>query len=135
MNIGIWLTSAVGAAVLAATLAVAPITSAQQATPTDESALVLQGQGQGQGRGQDQGQGHGQGHGQGQGQDQGQRGPQSDGTCSGDNFVDADGDGVCDNMGSGTGTGTNYADADGDGVCDNMGSGTGTGNQSRHGNQ
>ncbi|WP_129631054.1 hypothetical protein [Candidatus Oscillochloris fontis] len=127
MNIGIWLTSAVGAAVLAATLAVAPITSAQQATPTDESALVLQGQGQG--RGQDQGHGHG------QGQDQGQRGPQSDGTCSGDNFVDADGDGVCDNTGSGTGTGTNYTDADGDGVCDNMGSGTGTGNQSRHGNQ
>jgi hypothetical protein len=33
-------------------------------------------------------------------------------------FVDADGDGVCDNC---RGTGVDFVDADGDGVCDNMG--------------
>lgn len=45
------------------------------------------------------------------------------GTCG--NYVDADGDGVCDNRGSGQGAGqgqgANYVDADGDGVCDNRG--------------
>ena len=53
------------------------------------------------------------------------------------NFVDADGDGVCDNAGTGTGlgaqTGGNYVDADNDGVCDNLGLNTpaqdGTGSQ------
>lgn len=37
------------------------------------------------------------------------------------NFVDADGDGVCDNAGTGLGKGkrTNFVDANGDGVCDN----------------
>ncbi len=126
MNIGIWLTSAVGAAVLAATLAVAPITSAQQTTTTDDAALVMQSQGQGHGA----------------------QGPHGDGTCSGDTFVDADGDGVCDNMGTDQGqqgqargshgdgdgvcTDENFVDADGDGVCDNMGTGTGQGNN--HGN-
>ena len=49
--------------------------------------------------------------------------------CSGWNFVDADGDGVCDNWGSGNqrlrtpgcglGQGQGFIDADGDGVCDN----------------
>lgn len=40
------------------------------------------------------------------------------------NYVDADGDGVCDNLGTGTcGQGRNYVDADGDGVCDNLGTG------------
>lgn len=34
-------------------------------------------------------------------------------------FVDADGDGVCDNYG----TSRNFVDADGDGVCDNYGTG------------
>ena len=53
--------------------------------------------------------------------------------CSGWNFVDADGDGVCDNWGSGNqrlrtpgcglGQGAGFVDADGDGVCDNWGSG------------
>ena len=43
----------------------------------------------------------------------------------GRNFVDADGDGICDN--AGTGYGVNYVDADGNGVCDNMGSGVGHG--------
>ena len=39
-------------------------------------------------------------------------------------YVDADGDGVCDNYGSGyCGNGAGYVDADGDGVCDNRGSG------------
>ena len=36
------------------------------------------------------------------------------GTCQ---YVDADGDGVCDNCG----TACRYVDADGDGVCDNRG--------------
>ncbi len=36
------------------------------------------------------------------------------GPGSGRRFVDADGDGICDNLGSGY----VYADADGDGVCD-----------------
>lgn len=47
--------------------------------------------------------------------------------CSGWNFVDADGDGVCDNWGSGNqrlrtpgcGLGQGFIDADNDGVCDN----------------
>ena len=42
-------------------------------------------------------------------------------------FVDADGDGICDNhtgerKGLGLGTRANFVDADGDGVCDNIGS-------------
>lgn len=36
-------------------------------------------------------------------------------------YVDADGDGVCDNRG----TGCRYTDADGDGVCDYYGTGMG----------
>ena len=38
-------------------------------------------------------------------------------------FVDADGDGVCDNQGSRgfRGDARNYVDADGDGICDNIG--------------
>lgn len=44
-------------------------------------------------------------------------------------YVDADGDGVCDNYGSGyCGNGAGYVDADGDGVCDNRGTGNGIGN-------
>lgn len=45
----------------------------------------------------------------------------------GPNFVDADGDGICDNCGvphrrgMGAGCGRNFVDADGDGVCDNCG--------------
>ena len=45
-------------------------------------------------------------------------------------YVDADGDGVCDNYGKygcgarkGTGRGVNFVDADGDGICDNYASG------------
>ncbi|NJP04999.1 MAG: hypothetical protein HC837_04910 [Chloroflexaceae bacterium] len=53
-----------------------------------------------------QAQGPGQGAGQGQ--------------CAGD-FVDADGDGVCDNAGQNQGDGPNFVDADGDGVCDHAG--------------
>lgn len=49
-------------------------------------------------------------------------------------FVDADGDGICDNAG----TRCVYADADGDGVCDNAascrGSGCGRGFHGGHGN-
>ncbi|MCL2339459.1 MAG: hypothetical protein FWC59_00970 [Actinomycetia bacterium] len=50
-------------------------------------------------------------------------------------FVDADGDGICDNLGSGSGQNfvdangdgicDNFVDADGDGICDNLGSGGG----------
>jgi hypothetical protein len=48
----------------------------------------------------------------------------------GANFVDEDGDGVCDNCGSGSygrmhgNGGVNFVDEDGDGVCDNCGSGS-----------
>ena len=38
------------------------------------------------------------------------------------NYVDANGDGICDNRGAGCG---NYVDANGDGVCDNVGAGGG----------
>lgn len=51
-------------------------------------------------------------------------------------FLDADGDGVCDNAGVGTclhqGC-SGYVDADGDGVCDNYPSGNGNGNGSGNG--
>lgn len=43
---------------------------------------------------------------------------------SGCYFVDADGDGVCDNAGSMCA----YVDADGDGVCDHYAAGQGRGN-------
>lgn len=40
-------------------------------------------------------------------------------------FVDADGDGICDNYISGkSGRGRFYVDADGDGVCDNAANGS-----------
>ena len=51
-------------------------------------------------------------------------------------FVDADGDGICDNRGTGFGgNGAGYVDADGDGVCDNLGTRPqdGTGRQNRGG--
>ena len=38
-------------------------------------------------------------------------------------FVDADGDGVCDNLGTGQGLGANFVDENGDGVCDYLGAG------------
>lgn len=49
------------------------------------------------------------------------------------NFIDEDGDGICDNRGTGTG----FVDADGDGVCDNQGiygrhDGTGNGSGNGH---
>ena len=47
-------------------------------------------------------------------------------------FVDADGDGICDNhigagwaRGSGRGNGENFVDEDGDGICDNINTGSG----------
>ena len=40
-------------------------------------------------------------------------------------YVDADGDGVCDNYGTGCGRGQYFVDADGDGICDNCGTGRG----------
>lgn len=44
------------------------------------------------------------------------------------NFVDADGDGVCDNIGTQSKSqGVNFVDADGDGVCDNEGTCTSNG--------
>lgn len=42
-------------------------------------------------------------------------------------FVDADGDGICDNRGTYPWCGGNFIDADGDGVCDNCLSGQGWG--------
>lgn len=44
------------------------------------------------------------------------------GQCVG--FVDANGDGICDNRGT-NGQGAGYVDADGDGVCDNRAAGGG----------
>lgn len=50
-------------------------------------------------------------------------------------FVDADGDGICDNRGScgwgggqGAGCGMGFVDADGDGICDNYTAGQCRGN-------
>ena len=57
----------------------------------------------------------------------------------GSRFVDADGNGICDNYTAyckGTGYGTGYVDADNDGVCDNYasgGQGTGCGSGWGHG--
>lgn len=45
-------------------------------------------------------------------------------------FVDADGDGVCDNAGKGASC--KFVDADGDGVCDNAKSRKSVGTSSRH---
>ncbi len=49
--------------------------------------------------------------------------------CNGPGFVDADGDGICDNYGTGYcgggGCGTGFVDEDGDGICDNAGQGCG----------
>ena len=104
MNIRLWLASAAGAASLAAVLAFTP-TSASAQQPTASAPTVAM-------RGPNRGQG-------------------GTGTCSGTNFVDANGDGVCDN--AGTGTGVNFVDANGDGVCDNVGTGTGRGQTSGRG--
>ena len=46
----------------------------------------------------------------------------------GRNFVDADGDGICDNCGV-YACSQNFVDADGDGICDNCGSGGGCQNR------
>ncbi len=54
------------------------------------------------------------------------------GSCAG--YVDADGDGVCDNYGAGQGSRSGYVDADGDGICDNYGNGYGCGNGQGNGN-
>ncbi len=59
-------------------------------------------------------------------------------TGMGQNWVDADGDGACDNYqngGLGQGQGQNWVDADGDGVCDNCqngGHGQGKGGRFRN---
>ncbi len=47
-------------------------------------------------------------------------------------YADADGDGICDMCGTNyrnclTGDGTAFVDADGDGICDNYGTGQGSG--------
>ena len=56
----------------------------------------------------------------------GQRGaciPKNSGVCLNQNcqFIDADGDGYCDNMGQNC----RFVDENGDGICDNMGQGMG----------
>ena len=63
------------------------------------------------------------------------------GNGRGRNFVDANGDGVCDNyasgacagQGNGCGQGAGYVDADGNGTCDNYEAGTCPGNGAGHG--
>ena len=54
-------------------------------------------------------------------------GRHGNGTGYGRYYVDANGDGVCDNYGSTTGYGRYHVDANGDGICDNYGSATGYG--------
>lgn len=49
-------------------------------------------------------------------------------------FVDADGDGVCDNYGTSRGNGNGYGDGTGTGVCDGTGAGAGNGGQRGAGN-
>lgn len=55
----------------------------------------------------------------------------ADGSCSSwcTGFVDADGDGICDNRADGRcgGRGAGFVDADGDGICDNRTAGCGQG--------
>lgn len=52
------------------------------------------------------------------------------------NFIDTDGDGVCDNYGDRPSKGSkNFVDEDGDGICDNFASGQGKGNGYRNGAQ
>ena len=65
------------------------------------------------------------------------------GPARGRNYIDADGDGVCDNFGYGGCAGSGFVAADGVGVCDNRGDGAcgnreashhaGRGGQQRHG--
>ena len=56
-------------------------------------------------------------------------------TMSGPNFIDQDGDGVCDNsgvgigVGIGIGSGSGFVDVDQNGVCDNADLGYGKGNK------
>ena len=53
---------------------------------------------------------------------------------SGQNFVDEDGDGICDTCGNIPGTGgSNFVDEDGDGVCDTCGNAPGMGTYSHSG--
>ena len=60
------------------------------------------------------------------------------GPGGGRSFVDADGDGVCDNcvpgQGCGLGCGAGFVDADGDGICDNYATGRGCGSHGGCGN-
>ncbi len=51
------------------------------------------------------------------------------GSGSGGFFIDANGDGICDNVGfrMGSGFGGFFIDANGDGICDNVGSRMGSG--------
>lgn len=85
MKTRIWLSSIAGAAAMAATLVFAPLTMAQE-LPTRPVTAMQQGNGRGGTGNSNAG--------------------TCDGTCDGSNFVDADGDGVCDNASTGGGTGT-----------------------------
>ena len=56
----------------------------------------------------------------------------------GKNYVDANGDGVCDPSDGGStpvGSGANYVDADGDGVCDRYDGGCARNGGGHHGHQ
>ena len=64
----------------------------------------------------------------------GQRGaciPKNSGVCLNQNcqFIDADGDGYCDNMGQNC----RFVDENGDGICDNFGTGLGSRSGGHHG--
>lgn len=83
----IWLASLAAVAGLMFTLAFAPVTMAQELA--DAPNVTLQ-------------QGQGNRHGGNGNPDAGS----GNETCDGSNFVDADGDGVCDNIGTGAGNGS-----------------------------
>ncbi|MFQ9741103.1 MAG: hypothetical protein ACLRX5_00560 [Slackia sp.] len=51
----------------------------------------------------------------------------------GANFVDENGDGVCDHAETGNGNCSGYVDEDGDGACDNAGSCAGSGQGAGYG--
>lgn len=62
-------------------------------------------------------------------------------TGCGHYYVDANGDGICDNRGiskkeclANHKKGQNFVDKDGDGICDNRGNGNNKGNGRKHGN-
>ena len=91
----------------------------------DENENVL-GRGRGDGNGTGTGQQNGNGTANGTGNGAGQQNGNGTGTCNAPNFVDEDGDGVCDNLGARPQDGTGQKN--GNGTGQQNGNGTGIGN-------